>query len=200
MKVFLFLILSVGLLSTTQAKQVPLNTKTSEVQWLGKKKFTGDSHNGLVKVKKGSVNLDDNMGLVGGTIVIDMTSIDDKDLSGNYKTKLENHLKSDDFFDVKNNPEATFKITQVETTRSNAIKVTGSLTIRGNTHPETFELVTEKKGKVLTATGQIFIDRTKYGVSYNQESSLLKKAVSMTKDSIIDDKIQLDLKLETQAI
>ena len=200
MRHFICLLSALFIVQVSSAKQVQLDKKNSSIQWVGKKKFTGDSHNGTIQIKKGNINLDDANKLVGGTIIIDMTTIDDKDLSGNYKKKLEDHLKSDDFFDVANNKEASFKITKVTPTRSSAYQVTGNMTIRGKTHPETFEIVIEKDGKIMTAEGDIEINRTKYGVSYNEEANLLKKAVSITKDKIIADKINLTLKLQTQKI
>jgi len=200
MRQFICLLITLFIAQFTFAKQVPLDQKNSSIEWAGKKKFTGDIHNGTVKIKTGTINVDDANKLVGGTIIVDMATIDDKDLSGSYKKKLEDHLKSDDFFDVKNNNEASFKITKVTPTRSNAYQVTGNMTIRGKTNPETFEVIIEKSGKKMVATGNIEIDRTKYNVSYNQEASLLKKAVSITKDKIIADKINLTLKLQTQNI
>ncbi|MEM7646534.1 MAG: YceI family protein, partial [Pseudomonadota bacterium] len=95
---------------------------------------------------------------------------------------------------------ASFKITKVEPTRSNLYKVTGNLTLRGKTNPETFDVKIEKKGKTMVATGTIKFDRTKYGVTYNSEGGALKKAVKIAKDKIIKDEIQLTLNLTTQAI
>ncbi len=182
------------------AKQVPLDIKASEIQWKGEKKLTDDSHHGSVKIKKGTINIDEQRNLVGGTIVIDMKSIEDKDLSGKWKTKLEQHLNSEDFFDVSKHPEASFKITKVEPTRSNVAKVTGNLTLRGVTHPETFEIIVEKNNKKMTATGQITVDRTKYGVTYNQEGNLLQKAVKVAKDKIIKNNVVITINLKTQTI
>ncbi len=197
---FICLLGSFFIAQITFAKQVPLDHKNSSIEWSGKKKFTGDSHNGTIQIKKGTVNLDDANMLVGGTIILDMTMINDMDLSGSYKKKLEDHLKSADFFDVANYRDASFKITKVTATRSNSHQVTGNMTIRGTTHPETFELIIEKKGKKMIARGDIEINRTKYNVSYNQEANLLNKAISIAKDKIIEDKINLTLNLQTQSI
>lgn len=185
--------------SVAWSKQVPIDTTKSSLEWLGQKKVPGGDHKGTVKIKKGMVNMDKKSMLTGGTLVIDMTTIEDTDLSGKYKKKLEDHLNSEDFFHVKKHPEATFKITKVEPTRSDVFKVTGNLTLRGNTHAETFDVQVKKKGKIWMASGDIEFDRTKYGVTYNSETSLLKKAVKLAKDKIIKDKIKLTLNLQTQA-
>jgi hypothetical protein len=50
--------------------------------------------------------------LVGGTFVLDMTSINATDLQGEYQQKLNGHLKNGDFFELINT--ATFKITSVK--------------------------------------------------------------------------------------
>ena len=63
-----------------------------------------------------------------------------------------------------------------------------------------------KSGKmetVLTATGDLTFDRTKYGVNYRTEAGFLKaasNAAKFTKDKIIKDDIKLTLSLETQKI
>ena len=182
------------------AKQVAVDTKASKIQWTGKKIVGDDSHTGTVKVKKGTVKLDKDNKLVGGSLVIDMTTIADSDLSGKWKKKLEDHLASDDFFNTKEHKEASYKITKVEPGRSNVYTVTGNLTIRGKTHPETFEVIVEKKGQTMLAKGEIKFDRAKYDVKYNSEAGFLKKAISIPKDKVIDDDIQLSLNLQTQKL
>jgi len=186
------------------AKQVSIDVKTSQVQWLGQKKVPGGDHSGIVAVKKGTINLDEKNQLVGGSIVIDMKSIENKDLSGKWKKQLEEHLNSDDFFHTSKHPEATFKITKVEKTRSNLVKATGNLTLRGHTHPETFEIKVdtkkEKKSKFMVATGEIEFNRNKYGITYNSETSVLKKAIKLAKDKIIKDTIKLTVTIQTASI
>jgi hypothetical protein len=39
--------------------------------------------------------------VVGGSFVLDMTSINATDLSGEYQQKLNGHLKNGDFFEVE---------------------------------------------------------------------------------------------------
>ena len=183
---------------TPQTKSLTIDTKASKIEWLGQKKIPGKDHRGTVGIKKGNAEFDDKMNLTGGSIVIDMTTIENTDLSGKYKQKLLDHLKSDDFFDVTKNKEASFKITKVEKVEDNSYNVTGTLTVRGKSNEETFKIKVEKKSGFMLATGQLKFNRTKYGVNYNSESSALKKAVSIPKDKIIKDDIQLTLSLQTQ--
>ena len=200
MKILLFVtVLFAAILA--QAKQVDIDTSASKVQWLGQKKVPGGDHKGTVGIKKGMINLNEKNELIGGTIIIDMKSITDTDLSGKWKTKLESHLHSEDFFHTKKHPEASYKITKVEKTRSDLLKVTGNLTLRGKTHPESFEIKVDskkvKKGKLMMASGELEFDRNKYGVTYNSEASVLRKAVKIAKDKIITDKIKLTVNLQT---
>lgn len=67
-------------------------------------------------------------------VTIDVASID----SG--IDKFDEHLKADDFFDVKNFPTMTFKSTKVEKLSDEKFKVTGDLTIKGKTVPTTLDV------------------------------------------------------------
>jgi hypothetical protein len=44
------------------------------------------------------------------------------------------------------------------------------------------------------------LDRAKYGVTYNSETSVLKKAIKIAKDKVIKDMIKISLQLQSQAI
>lgn len=139
-------------------KKKSINTEKSSIEWVGKK-VTG-KHNGTIDFKSGEVEVKGGK-LVGGTFVVDMTTISVSDLSGGMKGKLEGHLKSDDFFGVEKFPEATFVVTSVD-----GATVKGDLTIKGHTEKEAFTLV--KKGK--TISGDIKIDRTKFDIRYGSKS------------------------------
>ncbi|MTI42980.1 polyisoprenoid-binding protein YceI [Roseibium hamelinense] len=52
----------------------------------------------------------------------------------------DKHLKSPDFFDAANHPQATFKSTSVEQVGENQLEVTGDLTIKGKTKPATLNV------------------------------------------------------------
>ena len=96
-KVLLLAVLASGL-AFGQTKKVT----GSDVHWWGYKivKTEASSHDGTVKVKSGNLVLK-NGAVVGGDFVLDMTSINATDLSGEGKTKLEGHLKNGDFFEVE---------------------------------------------------------------------------------------------------
>ena len=58
--------------------------------------------------------------------------------------KLDEHLKGEDFFDVAQFPEATFRSTSVRALADGRLEVDGDLTIRGTTRPVTLDVVLNK--------------------------------------------------------
>ena len=58
----------------------------------------------------------------------------------------------------------------------------------------------EKKSKFMVATGEIEFNRNKYGITYNSETSVLKKAIKLAKDKIIKDTIKLTVTIQTASI
>lgn len=74
-----------------------VKTTESTVTWKGYK--VGGSHNGTISLESGALEFDGEK-LVGGNFVVDMSSINTQDLEGEYKDKLDGHLKSDDFLEL----------------------------------------------------------------------------------------------------
>lgn len=69
--------------------------------------------------------------------------------------KRDEHLRSDDFFDVDKYPEMTFKSTAVESAGDSRLKVFGDLTIRGITRPVALDV--ECSGPVKGTEGELSI-------------------------------------------
>ncbi|SFU62901.1 Polyisoprenoid-binding protein YceI [Pustulibacterium marinum] len=148
---------------TAFAQTKTVKAEESTVTWKGYK-VTG-SHEGTVDLKSGTLKFDGDK-LTGGQFTVDMTTIGSTDLEGEYKGKLDGHLKSEDFFGVEKYPNATLKITKVKATGKNSYKVTGDLTIKSTTEPITFDM--SVYGSKATAT--LKIDRSKYDVRYGSGS------------------------------
>ena len=95
------------------------NITSSEIRWKAYKTLKAESmsHNGTVKLKSGNLTFNGNE-FTGGNFIINMNTIDAEDMNENPKQKkfLENHLKSDDFFDVEKFPVTVFQIKSVKTT------------------------------------------------------------------------------------
>lgn len=98
---------------------------------------------------------------------VDVSSVDTRN------SDRDAHLRSPDFFDADHHPKITFKAVSIQKTGDNEYAVTGDLTIRGVTHPETFKVVYEGGGKDpwgnekagFSVEGKI--NRTKYGLVWN---------------------------------
>lgn len=159
-----------------------IKTEKSKVVWKGYK-VTG-SHKGTIAIKAGHLNFNDDK-LIGGAFTIDMSTIINTDLEGEYKGKLEGHLKSDDFFGVEKFPTATLIFTKVKATGKNSYEVTGDLTIKGKTNSVTFDVSIYGN----KANASLKIDRSKFDVKYGSASffeGLKDKAIYDEFDLVAD--------------
>ncbi|WP_316571630.1 YceI family protein [Neobacillus sp. YIM B06451] len=106
----------------------------------------------------------------------------------------DNHLRSADFFDVENNPKITFTSTNIVKTDEGEYDVTGDLTIRGVTRPETFAVVFEGSGKdpwgneKVGFSGSGSINRADYGLTWN--------AALETGGVLVGDKIKVTFEIQ----
>jgi len=141
-----------------------VNVDSSTVKWTGKE-ITTDSHYGTLGLKQGAVEVS-TAGIVSGNVVVDMNSIQCLDMTGRGKTKLEGHLRSDDFFGVQSYPEAALSFTSLSAETSGEIHFTGDLTIKNITHPITFSGLLHQTGNSYSATIHFSFDRTLYDVKY----------------------------------
>jgi polyisoprenoid-binding protein YceI len=180
--------------AAAQSTTLKVDPSASEVKWAGSKKLVNTVHHGTLKVKDGEIMLNGEQ-ITGGTINLDMTSINDEDLADpKDKAKLEGHLKSPDFFDVEKNPTATFKITSAKPVKDSkdglTHQVTGDLTIKGKTSPVTIPVTIKREGDKAEASGKAVVDRTKYDVRYGSG-----KFFDNLGDKVINDEIKLDIKV-----
>lgn len=168
--------------TTLDKEKKEIKTDASKVVWKGYK-VTG-SHEGTISIKSGDLIFEGDK-LTGGEFVIDMTSITVTDLEGDYKGKLEGHLKSDDFFGVANHSTASLAFSSVEPSGKNAYNVTGDLTIKGITKPISFSISIYGS----KATASLKIDRSQYDVKYGSTSffdGLKDKAIYDEFDLVAD--------------
>ena len=129
--------------------------------------------------------------LVGGTIVIDMNTITDEDLSEkDGKGKLEGHLKSPDFFDVAKYPTATFVITNVQPGSDGKEIVNGKLTLKGKTEDISINSENIADGDKAKAKGTAVLDRTKWDVRYGSG-----KFFPGIGDKMIYDEMELEFEI-----
>ena len=121
--------------TTIEGEKKEIKTENSTVTWKGYK-VTG-SHYGTVALQSGHLVFDEGK-LTGGEFVVDMSTLVTDDLEGEYKGKLEGHLKSDDFFGVEKYPTSKLVFTKVKSTGKNSYEVTGDLTVKGKSATVTF--------------------------------------------------------------
>ncbi|MCI4442284.1 MAG: YceI family protein [Lentimicrobium sp.] len=156
----LALVLSIVSVSA-QTKKV--DAAKSSINWLAKK-VTGQ-HNGTVNIKDAALVFKGEK-LVGGNFTVDMTSLTDLDLTGEWLGKLNRHLKSEDFFSTAKFPTSTLVFKTIGAKGKDVYTVTADLTIKGITNPVTFDITVNGN----TATTTFNVDRTKYDIKYNSKS------------------------------
>jgi len=181
MKKLALLAVLVGGLAFGQSKKVV----ASDVHWWGYKiaKTEASSHDGTVNVKSGNIVMKGNQ-VAGGTFVLDMTSINSTDLSGEYQGKLNGHLKNGDFFEVDKYPTATYTITSVKKNNDKIYNyiVNGKLTVKGKTNVVSFPAkISYSKGVVSLVSNKFSFDRQKFDVAYKaaMQDVLVKDDIDM---------------------
>lgn len=155
-----------------------VDASQSSLVWKGTK-VTG-AHEGTVAIKSGAL-LVDNEALTGGNFVLDLTTISSTDLEGEYKDKLDGHLKNEDFFNVEAHPEASFQITEVrEGASANNVVIAGNLTIKGISKNITFDAdVAELTETTVKVKADFNIAREDWGLNYSgQQDDLISKEIN----------------------
>lgn len=168
--------------TTIDADKKVIKVESSSVVWKSYK--INGSHKGTINIKSGHLNFD-NKKLTGGEFIMDMPTISCTDLEGEYKGKLEGHLKSDDFFGIEKFPTATLVFKKIKISGKNSYEILGDITIKGKTAPITFDLsIYDNK-----ANASLKVDRTKFGIKYGSASffdNLKDKAIYDEFDLIAD--------------
>ncbi|BDD10028.1 lipid-binding protein [Fulvitalea axinellae] len=191
-QIALTLIIIISACAVTLAQTfAKIDTTASVVVWKGSK--VGGEHHGNLNLKSGKLIIEDQK-ITGGDFTVDMTTITNSDLtSKKWNKKLVNHLKSGDFFDTKNHPDAYFKINDISTAPSgNAgeYTISGDMTVKGITKPISFPAKVTIKDKLLTAKADVIIDRTAFDIQYKSGSFFDNLG-----DKLIHDNFELKINL-----
>jgi polyisoprenoid-binding protein YceI len=95
----------------------------------------------------------------------------------------DSKLRSDDFFDVQNNPLITFKSTRIVQTDTNTFEMDGNFTIRGVTKPEKLTFSVSGRGTGSGAIkGTMAFDRKAYGMNSGIPFIRIANRVEVTVD------------------
>ncbi|MBO0700852.1 MAG: YceI family protein, partial [Zavarzinella sp.] len=121
------------------ADTVKLTGENTKITWVGTK--PGGKHDGGFKTVSGTATLS------GGDLAKVEVEIETESLYAD-DPKLTAHLKSPDFFGVKNNPKATFTSTKIEKA-GKGVTITGDLTLNGKTKSISFPATVSHAGGTL---------------------------------------------------
>lgn len=173
------------------AQKAEIDIRESHVTWTGSK-LTGE-HTGMLTLARGELKVDKKK-LTGGLFEVDMNSITCTDITDKKSnTRLVDHLKSDDFFSVRNHATSRLEITKVQGGKNNEYTVTGNLTIKGITRVISFPATVEITDKGVTANARITFDRSKYNIRFGSNSFFDNLG-----DEMIYDDIELSVHLAAQ--
>ena len=169
--------------SAVEGDRLTVDTAASTIVWHGKK--VSGAHTGSIELQSGDLIINEGK-LAGGSFVVDMASLENKDVTDpEFKGKLENHLKSDDFFAVEKFPTSKFEITEVKNIGNNKLSIAGNLTLRDATKNITYEAdIIESSADKFAAKADFNINRKDWGVAYEG-----------MKDDLISDEINFKINL-----
>ncbi len=165
--------------STAVARTLALDSSSSGVEFVGAK-VTGD-HRGSFDNPTGKLELDADGSIVGMEVSIDTQSVSVE------PDKLEQHLRSPDFFDVEKYPMARFQLTAITGPSGDdtGYQVTGDLELRGITKRITFPATADISNGSVSADASFKINRKDFGIVYAGMA-----------DDLIKDEVLLEMKLE----
>jgi polyisoprenoid-binding protein YceI len=163
-----------------------IETVQSQITWTGREVSTS-YHYGTLDFVSGNFEIS-NGAIVNGEFIVDMTSINNQDMEGDRKARLEGHLKSDDFFSVESYPTAAISINSSELISDGKWNVSADLSIKGFTHPVNFEMISSEDGW----SANLVFDRSKYDVRFRSGSFFENLG-----DKLIYDDIELSINLIT---
>jgi len=155
-----------------KSETAKVDASQSAFKWHAKK-VTGE-HNGTVKFQSGEIVLSNSV-VSGGIFTMDMTTIDNADMTGEYHDKLVKHLKSEDFFSVEKNKTATLKIKSAAEIKDakpgeKNYTIKADLTVKGITNEIVFPALIVINKENIVAIADFMIDRTKYDIRYGSKT------------------------------
>ena len=183
LKFFFIILLAISsTLATAQSKKIDPSKTT--IEWTAKKIMS--EYRGTISLKQGNLVFKKSK-LTGGSFVVDMNSMIPTDQQGRYIGYLKEHLKSEDFFNAGKYKTANMVFKKIADNGNGKYSITADLTIRNITHPVHFDALISGN----TATANIKIDRTKYGIIYGSGSFFENLG-----EKLIEDIFELNIKLK----
>lgn len=168
----------------------------SHVKWTGYK--IGGQHTGKIEVSNGTLQFIDGV-FTGGEMEMDITTISNTDIEDEgSKTKLVDHLKSADFFDVEKHPKATYLIEKVipygkAGENESKYKIVGQLTLKGITKAVKMEASLYEYETSYSVSARLKLDRSDYNIKYGSGTFF-----GDIGDKVIYDDVLLDVSLSVR--
>ncbi|MDZ7934573.1 MAG: YceI family protein [Emticicia sp.] len=154
--IFVLFIIIISLSANSKAQSVfKADLNKSKFSWTGYAAVGDYAPTGTIQLSAGSLNFD-GRNISKGIFEFDMKSIahENKDLM--------DHLKNEDFFDVKKYPKATFILEKVMND-----KAIGLLKIKGIQKRISFPILIKKSEKEIQIQANFSVNRTDFGIKYN---------------------------------
>lgn len=172
MKQILFIALLLPFSAYSQEK-AELSLKESTIFWRGTHAIGNSGHEGTLRFLSGMLTQSTNGKITSGSFVIDMNSIKNTDKEDEKGRKnIEEHLKSNDFFDVKKFPTATFTIVKIDPTPlPNKYAVTGDLLMKGISNRIVFTALINQNKEAISVKADHTLIRTLWGITYKSQSA-----------------------------
>jgi len=169
--IFIVIFLLVFQGRTQDIVKYTIETKTSRIDWTGYGAVGGYSLSGTLDIEEGFFVKDQKGNLKSGKAVFDMKSI------AHENKTLVKHLKGDDFFDVKEHPQAQLSIDCISSGLMQA-----KLKIKGVTETVKISYESALVNGQLKIQGKATIDRTLFGINYNSNSFFKNLGSNAIKD------------------
>lgn len=171
----------------------------SSVTWAGKKPLIdGYVNTGSIAVADGTITVAEDNAQGSFTIDMNTLSVSATPTKPGQENALENHLKSERWFDVATHPTATFTIDAVnaraDSETTHVYDIAGSLTLKGETHDVSFPATIYRTGDTLHAQGSLEIDRTLWGITFGSANFFENMA-----NNAIDDMVAISFTLVADA-
>jgi polyisoprenoid-binding protein YceI len=112
-----------------------------------------------------------------------------------HNEQRDNDLRSSNFLEIDKYPTMTFKSTRIELVDGDKYKVTGDLTIKGNTKPVTFDVV---------RYGEFNDSRMGHRIGYAAQTQINRKDFGMSFDAMLDGRFivsnEIDINIEGEIV
>ncbi len=181
---------------SSDAVTLPIDTKRSLVEWRGTERRGRSSHEGILTLSNGHLEIEKGQ-LIGGYFIADMHSITVTDIPESDpipRRNLTEHLKSEDFFHVEEYPIAKFGIMSAKAIEEGRLMIVGDLSIRDITKSISFEATkVEGRESSISYEASFQINRFDWNISY--QGSYWERITSIIDNNFVDAEMDITVKL-----